>query len=142
MGVMKPMRIDRPRAVTLAANQKLRAVHPDFHVRRRGGDHIAYICCDKQKGVCIFSQKLQPVVEHINRLIGDEHLTDHISITSLYNILKVADGCGRTGGFSKMRWKCRSVKLDESIQEFERLRQDFRSSVLIGSENSFEISAA
>ena len=56
-----------------------------------------------------------------------------VTIASLYQILKVRDGTGRTGGWSKHRWRVRPYELGaEAIAQFESLRKGYAEAIVLG----------
>lgn len=121
----------------LRNDQKMSAMRPDIHVRRRDGRLHAYICEDKYGNQVVIAQRLADIVTYIATQVTCK--ADAVTVTSLYQILKVKDGQGRTGGWSKNRWRCRAVEMSEATAAFERLRAEYPTAIVLGSPNCIHI---
>lgn len=133
MGIIKRPLIWESQTTILRPEERLARLRPDYHVRRgRNGEHMAYLCEDKQRQHLICTQKLTLLADHINKLVSDGDRADRISATSLYNVV-YNDGSGLNSGFSKHRWRVRSYPLDRVIQEFESTRPSFETATVLGS---------
>ena len=129
MGVAKPYAWESKTTV-LKPEEKVLRWRPDHHARRgKGGEHVAYICEDKQGGHIIVTQKIPLLAEHINKLVGDR--SERISVTSLYNGTS-NEGTGLNAGFTKYRWRIRVYPLDKAVKEFENNRHCFESATVLG----------
>ena len=119
--------------IRLKPDERVSSIRPEYHVRRgRDGKHRAYICEDRE-GRVIMAQKLPELARYCTKLAGD-NADQTVTMTSLYAILKVRDGCGRTQGWSKHRWRVRPYNLgDEAVRRFESLRQTYPEAVVLGS---------
>lgn len=118
----------------LPPEQKLTHVRPEYHIRRgRDGKYNAYICEDRVGDRLILTQKLPELAEYCTKLAG-EHTDQAVTLSALYQILRVADGTGRTGGWSKHRWRVRPYDLDkEAVSQFENLRSTYSEAIVLGS---------
>ena len=121
----------------LQPHQRLRTMRPDVHVRRRNGQHLGYVCEDKYGGQVIVAQKLSDLAGYICDQVT--LAADQITATSLYKILKVKDGHGRTGGWAKNRWRCRAFELSQAVDQFESLRVEYSIAVVLGSPRCYHI---
>ena len=82
----------------MAALHSGRAELGEAHVRRgRDGKLNAYVCEDRVGGRVILAQKLPELASYCTELAGSEK-DQAVTLASLYQILKVRDGTGRTGG--------------------------------------------
>ena len=101
--------------------------------KSRNGERLAYVCEDKQGGHLILASKLALLADYISELT--DHPADKITLNSLYAILSVPDGCGRTGGWSKHRWRCRAVPLEQAATTYEAMRPEYEKHVVLGTKN-------
>ena len=123
-------------AIFLSDTEILKAILPDFKSRRgQGGERCVYICEDKQREKIILSSKLSLLANYISSLASDK--TETITLASLYAVLRIQEGQGRTGGWAKMRWKCRAVPLVDAASAYESIRQTgvYHQAVVLGTRN-------
>ena len=116
------------------------ALHPSQRLKiikanrsRRSKDmkcHVAYVCEDRLNSACVLSTKLSELAAFLSK---DAQIPqDRISATSLFNIQFVGDAQGRTGGWSKHRWRCRAVPIDRAATVFEALRDEYKDAIVLG----------
>lgn len=135
MGVVTLTTMENPaRPRILKRDEKIASFKPEYHVRRgRDGKLNAYVCEDRVGGRVILAQKLPELASYCTQLAGSEK-DQAVTMASLYQILKVRDGTGRTGGWSKHRWRVRPYDLDrEAVPKFEMLRDVYDEAVVIAS---------
>ena len=73
------------------------------------------------------------IVAGVGKLAGDAK-DQAVTLSSLCAILKVEDNAGRTGGWSKHRWRVRPYELGgEAVARFERLRREYDEAIVLGS---------
>ena len=107
--------------LVLKVNERLAVVSPDHHSRRKEGKHWVYVVEDKLGRHLAISQSLPKLAQYVNAHIADK--PDQLTVMSLFNILSVEDGTGRTGGWAKHRWRCRQIPIERAAGEFESLRE-------------------
>ena len=117
----------------LSPDQKLVGLKPEYHIRKgRDGKYYGYICEDRQ-GRVILCQKLPELAHYCTKLAG-ANSDQTVTLSSLYAIMKVADRTGRTGGWSKHRWRVRPYELGpEAVSQFESLRKEYDEHIVLGS---------
>lgn len=140
MGVvhLKQKRAPHP-PVYLRQDEKVSDIRPDYHVRSRGGKRWGYVVQDKYRKVCICSQKLELIRQHINQIVDCE--PDKVSLTGLYEIMSVIGENPRssTGGATKHRWFVNKYALEELALAFEEARaKGFEKSVVLGSTSTID----
>ena len=74
---MQPMR--------LQPHQKVTNVRPEYHIRKRDGKRLGYICEDRVGGRVILTQKLPELAEYCTKLAG-EHTDQAVTLSALYQI--------------------------------------------------------
>ena len=117
--------------LVLKENERLAVVSPDHHSRRKEGKYHVYVVEDKLGRHLAISQSMQRLASYVNAQIPDR--LDQLTVMSLYNILTVEDGTGRTGAWSKHRWRCRQIPIECAASEFESLRErGFENVVALG----------
>ena len=119
--------------IRMRAGEKLARIRPEYHIRKsRDGKYYGYICEDRVGSKLILTQKLPELAQFCTQLAGDSK-DQAVTLSSLYAILKVADDTGRTGGWSKHRWRVRSYDLDnEAVAQFESLRGKYEEAIVLG----------
>jgi len=127
----------------LSAHQRLVGLQPEYHIRRgRDGKYSSYICEDRVGNKVILTQKLPALAELCTQLAGAN--TDQaVTLSSLFAILKVADNTGRTGGWSKHRWRVRRYELGpEAASQFESLRKEYEEAIVLGTPHCMHVRSA
>ena len=119
--------------IMLKTNEKLASLRPEYHIRKsRDGKYLAYCCEDRVGSKIILTQKLPELAQFCTRLAGDAK-DQAVTLSSLAAILKVADNTGRTGGWSKHRWRVRPYELGpEAVAQFESLRREYEEAIVLG----------
>ena len=119
--------------IKLKASEKVASLRPEYHIRRsRDGKYLAYCCEDRVGDQVILTQKLAELAQYCTRMAG-ENTDQAVTLSSLATILKVADNTGRTGGWSKHRWRVRPYELGaEAIAQFESLRMGYAEAIVLG----------
>jgi len=109
-------------------------------VRRQNGQLIAYIVEDKQSRHLLLGQKLAAIVDFLNsNVVSDK--PDQVSIAGLHQIISCRGG--RTGGWSKHRWRVQPVNINDAAPTYEELRaRGFENCVVIGEPTCYKVSAA
>jgi len=131
--------VSRAIPIYLGDKEKLTTLKQDFKSRRgRSGGRIAYICEDKRREHIILATKISLLANYISSLTSDK--TEQITLASLYAVLQNQDGVptgSRTGGWAKMRWKCRAVPLEDAASTYESIRQAgvYNTAVVLGTRN-------
>ena len=120
--------------IKLRPDETLAAIAPEYHIRRgRDGRYNGYICEDRVGSKVILTQKLPELAQYCTALAGDAK-DQAVTLSSLCAILKVEDNAGRTGGWSKHRWRVRPYELGgEAVARFERLRREYDEAIVLGS---------
>ena len=132
----KSMKEMTKETMPLRPNERLAAISKEYHTRKKQ----FYIAEDKLRDFLICSQRLSDLVEQINSIVA--HKPDQVSLTGLYQILTGQDG-GRVGGWTKHRWKIRSVDLNAAPQAFEEVREiGFSNAIIVGKRDSYTIASA
>ena len=137
MGIKRPFEYENIET-ELHPNQRIARLLPDWHVRRRNGQHQLYICMDKRRIHLIAAQKLNLLASHISKLAGDDRseCITSVSLCKLLNESKVT----LNGGYSKMRWAVRALPLDEGgLKEFESSRKGFERATILGSRGTLHL---
>jgi hypothetical protein len=119
--------------IKMKRGEKLVDLSPEYHIRKsKDGKYLGYVCEDRVGSTVILSQKLPRLAQFCTRLAGES--TDQaVTLASLYAISKVADGSGRTGGWSKHRWRVRPYELGpEAVAVFESLRRQYKEAIVLG----------
>ena len=130
------MPLEKP--LYLQPHQRLRTMRPDVHVRKsRDGHHVGYVCEDKYGGRVLVAQRLSDLADYICSQVT--LAADQITVTALYQILRVKDGHGRTGGWAKNRWRCRAFELSGAVEAFESLREQYPIAVVLSSPNCYHV---
>jgi len=123
-------------AIQLTKQQRLSALHPERRARvsKESGKLVVYVCEDRGSGTLVLTPKLAALAEYLSSKAGPLR-QDKITLSSLYNILRVKDGEGRTGGWSKHRYRCRAVPIGSAALAFEQLRAtgEYDQAVVLGS---------
>ena len=119
--------------IKMRPGEKLSSIQPEYHIRKsRDGKYYGYICEDRVGSKLILTQKLPELAQFCTQLAGDSK-DQAVTLSSLYAILKVADNTGRTGGWSKHRWRVRSYDLSsEAVAQFESLRGEYEEAIVLG----------
>jgi hypothetical protein len=138
MGVAKPLTWE-PQMTTLRADEILENWRPDWHVRRKNGEHAAYICWDTKSNELICTQKLSLLAKHINSTADDK--MSRVSETALYYALS-NDGHGLNGGCVKYRWRVRPFRLEEAIHEFNNNRPFYKKAMVLGAKQCVQTKVA
>ena len=120
--------------IKINAGEKVATLRPEYHIRRsRDGKYLAYCCEDRVGSRVILTQKLPELAQFCTHLAG-EAKDQAVTLSSLAAILKVADNTGRTGGWSKHRWRVRPYELGpEAVAQFESLRNEYDEAIVLGS---------
>ena len=110
----------------LSEEEKVEAVHREYHTRRPG----AYIIQDKMGMYLIMAQKLSVLCDLINnQLLAESDWWEKVSQTSLYDVADRKDQ--RTGGWTKGRWRVEKHSLESAGDNFEEKRKGGFKSVMI-----------
>ena len=126
------------RPIPLTKQQRLAGLKPEWRSRidKQTGKRLVYVCEDRfGNGTVIVCPKLTTLSEFLSSRAGPLK-QDKITVSSLYHMLSVAEGQGRTGSWSKGRWRVRAVPLDAAVDRFEQLRHsgDYEHAVVLGSD--------
>ena len=128
---------DIKETMPLQAHERLSAISKEHHSRK----NLIYIAEDKLKGFVICSQRLSDLVCQINSIVGPDK-PDQVSVTGLYQIISCQEG-GRCGGWTKHRWRVRSVDLtdgERAADVFEDVRQrGFSNTLIVGVRDAYTI---
>ena len=124
--------------IHLEPGVRLAKLRPERRARRckMTGVHIVYMCEDRGgSGAVIVCQKLTALAKYLSSLAGPLK-QDQITVSSLYNIQSVGDGCGRTAGWAKHRYRVRPMPLDHAVEAFESLRESgvYKDAIVLGTE--------
>ena len=104
-------------------------------IDKQTGKRLVYLCEDRSgNGTVVVCPKLTALAEYLSA--GAQMRQDKVSVSSLYNILFIRDGEGRTGGWSKHRFRVRAVPLESAVDAFEAMRRSgaYEQAVVLGSE--------
>ena len=135
MGIKRPLCWES-QATILRPGEQLTKLQPDWKARRtRDGEHRVFLCEDRYGRQLLLAQKVTLLAEHLTKIASNQ--SERISTTSLYNIIS-NDGCGLNGGFSKHRYRVKSLPLEQGVQAFESARQSFDSAVVLGSKSCLQ----
>ena len=135
MGIKRPLCWES-QATILRPGEQLTRLQPDWKARRtRDGEHRVFLCEDRYGRQLLLAQKVTLLAEHLTKIASNQ--SERISTTSLYNIIS-NDGCGLNGGFSKHRYRVKSLPLEQGVQAFESARQSFDSAVVLGSKSCLQ----
>jgi hypothetical protein len=126
------------RPIRIKDGQKLTSLKPEYRSRidKETGKRLVYVCEDRfGMGCVIVSAKLTWLADYLSSVAGPMK-QDKITVSSLYHILSVKEGEGRTGSWSKGRWRVRQVPLERAPDVFEQLRSSgtYEDAVVVGSE--------
>ena len=137
MGAMKHSRplFWESSTLEILPHERLAAMRPDWHVRRRNGRHLAFLCEDIHGEHLLCSQKLCLMADHINKLAKSG--AERITVPSLYNVLWARDG-KLNHGWSKHRWRVVAHPLEEIADAFESARKGYQKSTVLGSRQCIE----
>ena len=133
------------RPIPLTKQQRLAGLKPEWRSRidKQTKQHFVYVCEDRfGNGTVIVCPKLTTLSEFLSSRASLK--TDKITVSSLYNMLSVKEGEGRSGSWSKGRWRVRAVPLDAAVDRFEQLRHsgDYEHAVVLGSDRCTVIQPA
>ena len=120
--------------IKMMPGERLASLAPEYHIRKgREGKYHGYICEDRVGSKVVLTQKLPELAQFCSQLAGEQR-DQAVTLSSLYAILKVQDGSGRTQGWSKHRWRVRPYDLGtEAVAQFETLRRDYEEAIVLGS---------
>ena len=124
--------------LVLKPNEKLSAISKEHHTRRQKGQLLAYILEDKLAHHLLLGQKLHELAHYINTHIVHEK-PDQVSPAGLFQIISVAGG--RTGGWTKHRWRVQPVNLADAAPAYESMRErGFKNCVVVGTPQCYQVS--
>lgn len=126
------------RPIPLTKEQKLVGLKPELRSRidKETKKRLIYMCEDRfGAGTVIVCPKLTTLSEYLSSTAGPLK-QDKITTSSLYHMLSVPEGSGRTGSWSKGRWRVRAVPLDAAVERFNELRHSgaYEHAVVVGSD--------
>ena len=121
--------------IKLTKSQRLVSLKPELRSRidKQTGKRFVYLCQDRFSGSVVLTPKLTTLADYLSSQAGPLK-QDQVTVSSLYHILSVKDGEGRTGSWSKGRWRVRAVPLDSAVDAFEELRANpaYEQAVVLG----------
>ena len=122
--------------ISLRPDERLSRVSKEHHVRKQNGRLLAYILEDKWAQHLILSQKLSTLAEYVNTFIVHDR-PDQVSVSGLHQIISCKGG--RTGGWTKHRWRCQPFALETAAAAFESVReQGFEHCVVLGDPECYQ----
>jgi hypothetical protein len=116
--------------IQIHSNERLSGISKEFHTRK----NTAYIVEDKLRDYLILSQRIEDVVNSINRIV--EYEPDRVTLTGIYYAL--GRTASRTGGYTKSRWRVQPIDIDMAAEAFENARQNgkFQNAMIVGRQMS------
>ena len=116
--------------ISVRSNERLSGLSKEFHNRK----NTAYIVEDKLQNYLILSQRIEDVVNSINRIV--EYEPDRVTLSGIYYAL--GRTASRTGGYVKNRWRVQPIDIDMTMQAFENIRQNrrFQNVMIVGRQMS------
>ena len=132
------MEDDEP--IVLKSHERLVGIQRDRHVRKQGGQYLAYIVTEKSRAHCLLGQKLCDIAGAIATITKDK--SDRVSIAGLFKCASNYHGGGssmRTGGWMKHRWHVRPIVLEKAVDTFESIRHEFDRALVVGKRDRYSI---
>ena len=125
-----PMKKDAPTMV-LKPNERLSDIRKDYHVRKQGGEHVAYVVTDRFGSTVLIGQKLSALVYVMNGIVTEE--VDKVSVPGLYHKMhRKNDDTTTTSGNLHHRWKITSCQLEAAIDAFNQARKAYDNAIVVG----------
>ena len=123
--------------LTLEPHQHIASITKEHHTRRQNGELVCYIVEDKQTRHLILGQKLASIVGFLNTHVIEDK-PDMVSVTGLHEIISCSGG--RTGRWSKHRWRVQPVSIRDGAQVYEQLRaRGFENCVIVGEPTCYTV---
>lgn len=117
--------------ITVQPTDALRSVCREWHTRKP----LCYILEDRYEKYLFLAQRLHVLSSYINTLAPDR--ASRVSITALHEIAGTSEN--RVCGWSKHRWRVRTVPLEEAGELFEKERGRFQYALILGQRNCYQI---
>ena len=123
--------------MVLGPDQHLTSILKEHRTRRQNGLLLAYILEDKRLQQLVIGQKLSLLAQYINEHVVSDK-PDQVSPSGLWQIISAVGG--RTGGYTKHRWRVVPVMLSEAAIIYENLRkQGFEKCVVVGNPRCYRV---
>jgi len=107
----------------LQRHESIKGVVKEYRARKG----YLFLLADKASNQLLVSQRLPPLVEHINGLADTP--ADRVTLSALYKASQKTSA--RTAGFVKHRWKCTRVSVDDLASVARRVTEKLWDEVVL-----------